>query len=309
MSEVEIYMYDISKGMARALGPVFGVQIEAIWHTSVVAYGYEYLFAGGGGVLKEEPGTTPFGTPIEKRVMGRTSKTRIEFESWNRSQNESAFGPESYNLMENNCNHYSDAALRFLVNEGAPSTVSNMTSNIVNSPIGRMALQFLESVQEGLQNRATPATAEPSSSADPSYWCHMCDREVSVVRNDEGEVHCAICTGEFVEVYEQEAPQSEEVVPPVLPPVLEGVLSSLSRGIASLLESFPQSRRTPEETIAGLPQSTLSSECGSPCGICLESFPVGTRVTHLPCDHFFHTPCIEQWLRLRKNCPACRHEL
>ena len=45
------------------------------------------------------------------------------------------------------------------------------------------------------------------------------------------------------------------------------------------------------------------------CLICLVNFEGGTMVTPLPCDirHYFHTPCIEQWLMINASCPLCKN--
>eukprot|EP01059_Diplonema_ambulator_P001044 TRINITY_DN10803_c0_g1_i1.p1 TRINITY_DN10803_c0_g1~~TRINITY_DN10803_c0_g1_i1.p1 ORF type:complete len:324 (+),score=39.93 TRINITY_DN10803_c0_g1_i1:67-1038(+) len=320
MSEVEIYMYDISNGMARVMGPMFGVNIEAIWHTSVVAFGYEYFFAGGGGILREDPGTTPFGRPVEKRSLGRTRKTRVEFEDWNRSQGEE-FGPDAYNLIEKNCNHYTDKALKYLVDQGVPDTVSNMTASIVSSPLGQIAMRFLESIQEGLANAHSQegTDAAESSRGEDKYWCHMCDKEVKVTHGGEG-VKCVECKNEFVEmVGGAEADRgtgggstSSTVNTPN--ELVQDLLSNIGRGIAALLQRFPQtpsngSIRVPERVITSLPRTTLPSGCEDPCPICLDTFTRDAEVIFLPCNHFFHTPCIEQWLRLRGNCPECRREV
>ena len=148
MSDVYLYMYDISKGMAKALSPMLlGQELEALWHTSVVVYGNEYLFAGGAGILEETPESTSFGVPMYKRLLGTTRKTSLEFRNWNRGQRD-AFGADSYNLLEKNCNHYSDEALKFLINEGVPATVSEMTQTILSSPLGRVAAQFIEPMMQ-----------------------------------------------------------------------------------------------------------------------------------------------------------------
>lgn len=44
------------------------------------------------------------------------------------------------------------------------------------------------------------------------------------------------------------------------------------------------------------------------CAICMVQFDEDTQVTPLPCDvrHYFHTECIEQWMREKTECPMCR---
>ena len=45
-----------------------GVQIEGVWHTSVVVGGLEYYF--GCGVSQSSPGLTPFGRPVQVVELG-----------------------------------------------------------------------------------------------------------------------------------------------------------------------------------------------------------------------------------------------
>ncbi|MED6268387.1 hypothetical protein CHARACLAT_021919 [Characodon lateralis] len=46
---VKLYIYDLSRGMARQLSPVMlGRQLDGIWHTGVVVHGKEFFFGGAG---------------------------------------------------------------------------------------------------------------------------------------------------------------------------------------------------------------------------------------------------------------------
>jgi len=41
--DIELYVYDLSKGLARTMSASFlGVQIDAVYHTSIVMEGIEY---------------------------------------------------------------------------------------------------------------------------------------------------------------------------------------------------------------------------------------------------------------------------
>ena len=45
---VELAVYDLSHGMAKQyLGSMLGVNVEAIYHTGVRVYGYEYFYSDG----------------------------------------------------------------------------------------------------------------------------------------------------------------------------------------------------------------------------------------------------------------------
>jgi hypothetical protein len=46
--KVDLYLYDLSNGMARTMSPLLlGKQIDAIYHSGLVVYGIEYYFGGG----------------------------------------------------------------------------------------------------------------------------------------------------------------------------------------------------------------------------------------------------------------------
>ncbi|XP_065875063.1 RING-H2 finger protein ATL54-like [Euphorbia lathyris] len=72
-------------------------------------------------------------------------------------------------------------------------------------------------------------------------------------------------------------------------------------------------------TTAGLQQSIINSitVCkykkgeglieGTECSVCLSEFQQDEALRLLPkCNHAFHIPCIDTWLRSHTNCPLCR---
>lgn len=42
------------------------------------------------------------------------------------------------------------------------------------------------------------------------------------------------------------------------------------------------------------------------CVICLEDFNPGESTRILHCNHFYHSDCIECWLKKSKECPICK---
>lgn len=42
------------------------------------------------------------------------------------------------------------------------------------------------------------------------------------------------------------------------------------------------------------------------CSICQEEYVVGDELGRLHCQHRYHVPCIQQWLRLKNWCPICK---
>jgi len=45
------------------------------------------------------------------------------------------------------------------------------------------------------------------------------------------------------------------------------------------------------------------------CAICLADFEVGEPIRKLSCSHYFHTQCVDKWLRVCSTCPLCNDDL
>jgi len=45
------------------------------------------------------------------------------------------------------------------------------------------------------------------------------------------------------------------------------------------------------------------------CAICLEELSTVKYITKTSCNHYFCTPCLLEWLHLKKSCPMCMKEL
>lgn len=61
--------------------------------------------------------------------------------------------------------------------------------------------------------------------------------------------------------------------------------------------------------IQKLPTVTFSdgllSERDMSCAVCLCDFEQGDQLRRLPCGHYFHQKCIDEWLHRSKKCPLC----
>ena len=65
-------------------------------------------------------------------------------------------------------------------------------------------------------------------------------------------------------------------------------------------------KRTKYLGIGALPvRKVESTEAVRTCALCLEDMEVGSEVRTLPCFHFFHASCSEEWLRRENSCPLC----
>lgn len=45
------------------------------------------------------------------------------------------------------------------------------------------------------------------------------------------------------------------------------------------------------------------------CCICLAKYTDNDLLRELPCTHFFHTECVDRWLKINASCPLCKFEI
>ncbi|EEH15774.2 hypothetical protein PABG_05861 [Paracoccidioides brasiliensis Pb03] len=175
--EVELYVYDISKGLARELSlAITGTQIDAIYHTSLVFGGIEYFF--GRGIQQAPPGTTHHGDPIERINMG-TSELPIEV---------------SYDLFLRNCNNFTHDLATFLVGKGIPDHIRNLPETFLSTPFGQMMKPCIDGMLRGAApgpeisssaatNQSIPADTSGLARSIPTHSDHAPLAQKGYVRN------------------------------------------------------------------------------------------------------------------------------
>jgi len=45
------------------------------------------------------------------------------------------------------------------------------------------------------------------------------------------------------------------------------------------------------------------------CAVCLGDYEDNNEIRYLPCNHHFHSECVDQWLQLNKTCPLCKKDI
>ena len=131
---VELWVYDLSQGMASQLSSsLLGRHIEGIWHTSIVVYDLEICF--GNGIQTSRPGQSYYGIPVQKLSMGSTEIPYSVFDEYLRELHQ-VWTPEKYHLLENNCNHFSNDLMQFLVGKTIPNHITSLPSNFLSTPLG-----------------------------------------------------------------------------------------------------------------------------------------------------------------------------
>lgn len=105
---------------------------DALWtvgfglhHSGIEIMGTEYSFASGGGIFESSP----------KEAPGAKFRVALELGSYDGGQAElqkaisalrDDFGPDDYNLIRRNCNHFANALSYRLLHKGIPAYVNRL---------------------------------------------------------------------------------------------------------------------------------------------------------------------------------------
>ncbi|KAM0933406.1 putative transcription factor C2H2 family [Dioscorea sansibarensis] len=60
---------------------------------------------------------------------------------------------------------------------------------------------------------------------------------------------------------------------------------------------------------AGTDKERAISAEDAVCCICLAKYVDNDELRELPCTHFFHTECVDKWLKINASCPLCKFEV
>ena len=141
---VTLYIYDLSQGMARSLGPALGLHdLEGVWHTAVVVHGKE-IFFGGTGIEHCHPGGTMLGQPMEQKSLGNTNIDMATLTDYLRTIGQSDFHGNRYDLFTHNCNNFSSTLTKFLSVQDIPQHILDLPNKVMASPIASMLRPIIE---------------------------------------------------------------------------------------------------------------------------------------------------------------------
>lgn len=156
--DVELYMYDLSNGMATTLAPILGKIFDGLWHSSVVVFGQEYFF--NGDLVHITPGETLYGSPAKILPIGRTTCTKFALHRFLADDLRKVFNRSSYNALCNNCNHFADHMCMYLCQRHIPDHILQQPEEIARLP----ALQFLKPFVDKWLDAEVDAPSSPGSS-------------------------------------------------------------------------------------------------------------------------------------------------
>ncbi|KAK5117732.1 hypothetical protein LTR85_008707 [Meristemomyces frigidus] len=140
-----------------------GIQIDAVYHTSLVFEGIEYFF--GGGVQTCYAGKTHHGRPMEIIPMGTTHLPMEDILEYLESLKQ-IYTAESYDLFAHNCNNFTNDFAMFLVGKGIPDHITSLPKRVLDTPFGQMLKPQIDASMRSVTQAPVPAQNVPSSSAN-----------------------------------------------------------------------------------------------------------------------------------------------
>lgn len=160
MSDIHLYIYDLSLGLAKKLSSkILDRKIEGIWHTAIVAFNEEWWYALN-GLNCCTPQKTLLKRPQEIVHLGKTELNIDEFHEIIQKQKETGnYKVGAYNLFKHNCNNFANELAQTLVGQSIPDYILNLPNeaiqNLLDSNIfGPVMRQLIERSIAPTQNES-----------------------------------------------------------------------------------------------------------------------------------------------------------
>ncbi|KAI0917382.1 hypothetical protein AcW1_007420 [Taiwanofungus camphoratus] len=161
-NKVEIYVYDLSNGLAKQLSlQLTGKQIDGIWHTSVVVFGKEISY--GQGISITVPRQFHLGKPLQILDMGETALDEETFHEY-LTEMRQHYTADKYHLLEFNCNSFTNDCVGFLTGNSIPPWIKDLPSDFLSTPFGAA----LRPTIDAMFRRPAPGAAPPPAALQPS---------------------------------------------------------------------------------------------------------------------------------------------
>lgn len=136
-AEVVLYYYDLSNDWATYLSPLLlGSKESGLWHTGVAAFSREYFY--GGRIFYGPPCATIWGRPNRAMRLGLTTRRIDDLREHIFIDLDRKFDRKNYDVLECNCNHFSNSMVRFLLGRGIPDEVLQQPERVMGAPVAKM---------------------------------------------------------------------------------------------------------------------------------------------------------------------------
>ncbi|KAF8942457.1 hypothetical protein BGZ47_006459 [Haplosporangium gracile] len=103
---------------------------------------------------------------------------------------------------------------------------------------------------------------------------------------------------------------TEEASPRMQKGGLFGFFRKGKKGSSSGAANKPQDAASPQVSNSSPAEYlTLEDEQDAVCAICLCEYEDDQELRKMRCTHYFHKECVDEWLRLHRNCPLCKRDI
>jgi len=187
---VHLYIYDLSQGMARSLGPALGLHdLEGVWHTAIVVHNKE-IFFGSSGIEHCPPGATMLGQPLETKLLGKTNVNMENLTAYITNLGLSEFHGSRYDLFKHNCNNFSSYLTKFLGVDDIPQHILDLPNKVMSSPIAAMLRPILEQAtpdgqgttfSSNTSSTSTGSSTNASTTPNMRIPSHFPPKEYSII--------------------------------------------------------------------------------------------------------------------------------
>jgi hypothetical protein len=140
------YVYDLSMGLTKMLSKdLIGIQVDGIWHTSVVAFDKEYYF--GEGIVTLAKGVYQQNyAPIKPVLKIEVNLPELRQETLDEliAKLSSDYQSKSYHILDHNCNHFTQELLSNLAPDfKLPDCVLQLPKRIKETKKGELFAKML----------------------------------------------------------------------------------------------------------------------------------------------------------------------
>ncbi|SOV16789.1 conserved protein, unknown function [Plasmodium sp. gorilla clade G2] len=162
---VKLKIYDLSRGMVKTWSPLLiGKQIDGVWHTAVLVYNMEYFYGGGILCLEEHEFETFYNIkPVGIIDMGTTELLQSHFHEYLNGIQKN-FTVDKYNIVNWNCNNFTNEVCNFLVGKNIPQYILNTPYEVMSTSKGKLILDMMQSYQSsiapGFDNNQNNSTSQ-----------------------------------------------------------------------------------------------------------------------------------------------------
>ncbi|KDQ06791.1 hypothetical protein BOTBODRAFT_39329 [Botryobasidium botryosum FD-172 SS1] len=165
MAPVQLYVYDLSNGLARQLSlRMTGTQFDGIWHTSVVVFGQEIFY--GQGISITAPGRSHHGNPLKVIDMGETAIDQETFTEYLTELRE-FYTAEKYHLLDFNCNSFTNDCIGFLTGGSIPPWIKDLPVDFLSTPFGAALRPTIDGMFRRPTSQTPTVIPSPSTPSTP----------------------------------------------------------------------------------------------------------------------------------------------